>query len=545
MLSHSSQAVLSQELRSHLMSLPLEERLALISEMTDQEALALLYDWDLLARPTQLRPEPWDWLIWLIMTGRGWGKTLTGAETTRRAKERYKAQHIALVGPTAADVRDVMLGMEPDSSGLMQVCPPWDRPVYEPSKRHAVWADGATATLYSSEEPDRLRGPQHDFAWGDEPVAWEKQEETLDMLLFGLRRGDARLVLTTTPNPTAFMKGLKKMATVITAGSMKDNPFLSPVAQKRLIDRYEGTRLGRQEIDGELLDDNPDALWSESALDADRITPEAFAQAVADGRIVLRRVVTAVDPAVTSGRKSNETGIITAAIDTQTPPHAYVLADDSIIARPEGWSLQALRAYTRHHADRIVGEVNNGGDLIESVIRAHPEGANVSYRSVRATRGKMLRAEPVSALSEKHRVHMVGYFPQLEAQLTEYNGSQASPDRLDAFVWAMFELIIDNENSAEDAIAYLERRAPKCPSCGAQNFAPGGVAYINCRVCHGWITVGGAANGTALGGGDIVVDRGGILVPAGATTNMDALRAPVQTGGSGSRDHVSPFAPRV
>lgn len=404
--------------------------------------MSLLYDWDLIARPSQREPAT-DWAIWLIMTGRGWGKTLTGAQTTRKYKEQNRvAGHIALVGPTAADTRDVMLGLDPDSSGLLQVCPPWNKPVYEPSKRRAIWPDGTVATLYSAEEPNRLRGPQHGFAWGDEPAAWKDGEEVLSNLQFGLRRGEAKAIFTTTPRATPFVRQLIRLPGVVrTSGSMSENVALSSRAKAAIELQYGGTRLGRQEIYGELLEDNPDALWTYSMIDADRITPEDYAQKILSGAIKMGRGVVAVDPAVTANKASNATGILYGHLDTQSPPHAYIIEDLTFSGRPEQWATVAVNAYHRHDADRIIGEINNGGDLIENTIRQIDK--SVAYKQVRATKGKMLRAEPVSALYEQHRVHHVGNFGPLEQQMTEYDGSQVSPDNLDALVWLLTDLIIN------------------------------------------------------------------------------------------------------
>lgn len=376
------------------------------------------------------------------MTGRGWGKTLTGAQTVRQYVEQKRAQHVALVAPTAADARDVMLGLDPDSSGLLKVCPPWMRPTYEPSKRRAVWPNGAVATLYSAEEPDRLRGPQHDFAWGDEPAAWPDGETVLSNLFFGLRRGEAKAIFTTTPRPTPFVRTLTKLPGVYrTSGHMDENTALTETARQRIKTQYEGTRLGRQEIAGELLEDNPDALWTYSLIDETRISPADYAARVATGQIKIKRSVVALDPAVTSNPDSNATGIIVGHIDTQNPPHAYIIADNTISTTPEQWARVAVQSLRTYQADRIVGEVNNGGDLIENTLRQIDR--NVPYKTVRATRGKVLRAEPVSALYEQHRVHHVGMFDQLETQMCEYDGSQSSPDRLDALVWCLTDLIID------------------------------------------------------------------------------------------------------
>ncbi len=412
--------------------------------------MALRYDWDFLARPEQREPTDPNtgevvWLIWLIVTGRGWGKTRTGAETVRKHHEAGRAHQIALVAPTAADTRDVMLGMNPESSGLLQVCPPWDLPLYEPSKRRAIWPNGDVAILYSAEEPGRLRGPQHDMGWGDEPAEWSDGEEVLSNLEFGLRLGDAKLILTGTPKPTPFIKSImKRPGTILTTGSMRDNPNLSPVARDRILARYAGTRTGLQEIEGMLLEDNPNALWTWAMIDENRISLASFNEQLKFGLVKLKRIVVAIDPAVTNKRKSNSTGITVSAIDDRLlEPHAYVIKSISVNARPESWARTAINLYHEYNADRVIGETNNGGDLIESTLRQIDP--NVSYHGVTASRGKMVRAEPVSALYEQGRVHHIGMHKELETQQTEYTGVGESPDEFDSCVWSLTELVINKK----------------------------------------------------------------------------------------------------
>ena len=427
--------------------MPLSQRINLIQSLDSETALRLYYDWDVWVQPHQL--EPLDWSLWLLKMGRGSGKTRIGAETIRKYREQKRANHIALIGPTAADARDVMLGTNPDSSGLLQVCPPWNRPTYEPSKRRAIWSDGGVATLYSAEEPDRLRGPEHDMAWGDEPAAWPDGEAVLSNLLMGLRQGEAKAIFTTTPRPTPFMRQLLHMeGVVVSEGTMRNNPFLADAARKRIIAQYAGTRLGLQEIEGILLTDNPDALWTYEMIDADRMSLKDYADKLDSGEIVIDRCAVAIDPAVTSNKLSNESGIITAHTDRNNPKRAYILADSTLSARPEQVAAKAVSEYKKYGADRIIGEVNNGGDWIESLIRQVDN--SVSYSSVRATRGKVLRAEPVSALYEKHRVIHVGSFPKLEQQMTEYSGdTRTSPDRLDALVWALTYLLLNGKSGGK------------------------------------------------------------------------------------------------
>lgn len=402
-----------------------------IDLLSQEEALALLYDWSFWARPEQL-PPPGDWLVWLIQAGRGFGKTRTGAEWVRGQVETGQRGRLALVARTAADTRDVMVEGE---SGILAISPPWFRPKYEPSKRRLTWPNGALATLYSADEPDLLRGPQHDGFWTDEIAAW-RFVEAWDQLMFGLRLGAHPCgVATTTPRPTKLIRDLiKAPSTVVTRGTTRDNESnLAPSFLTLVVQKYQGTRLGRQELEGEILDDNPGALWHLGGIDRARVEKAPH----------LMRIVVGVDPAVTSNADSDETGIVVAGMDDQQPPHFYVLADFSLQATPEGWARAAVKGYTDFDADRVVAEVNNGGDLVEAVVRG--VDANVSYKAVRASRGKAVRAEPISALYEQGRVHHVGSFPTLEDQMCEFDPitSTKSPDRMDALVWALTELSDD------------------------------------------------------------------------------------------------------
>jgi len=406
--------------------LPESEWQKILSDLSDDEIQQLEYDWKFWARPNQLSPAG-DWQYWLVLAGRGYGKSRTGAEWIRERVESGKARRIALVAPTAADARDTMVEGE---SGILSVCPPWNRPVYEPSKRRLTWPNGAIALLFSAEEPDRLRGPQHDTAWCDEIAAWKYPEKTWDMLQFGLRLGDdPRAAITTTPRPIPLVKNiLNDTSTHVTRGSTYENlSNLAPAFIDVIISRYEGTRLGRQELNAEILDDNPDALWTRQMIEDSRVSKVPN----------LLRIVVGVDPAVTSNETSADTGIVVAAVDERG--EYYVLGDYTIHATPKKWAQEIIAAYYKHSADRVIGEVNNGGELVEYTLRTIDP--NVSYRSVRASRGKQTRAEPISALYEQGKVHHVGSFPALEDQMCDWiPGEGSSPDRVDALVWALSEL---------------------------------------------------------------------------------------------------------
>jgi phage terminase large subunit-like protein len=393
--------------------------------------------WLTQARPNQL-PPPGAWGIWLILAGRGFGKTRTGAEWVKGLVETGTAGRIALVAPTAGDARDIMLE---GNSGLMNISSPWCMPLYEPSKRRLTWPNGATATMFSAEESDRLRGPNHDAAWCDKLASWADPQAVFDMLAFTMRVGKhPKTVITTTPRPIALIKNLVKREgqdVVITRGSTYENadnlsePFLQAMRA-----RYEGTRLGRQELFADVLIDTPGALWQLQWIDDGRVKSPPW-----DG---LARIVVAIDPAVTSGEDADETGIVVAGVDHVG--HGYVLEDASGRYQPHEWAQIAIRLYKKHQADRIVAERNNGGDMVEATIRSIDP--NVSFKAVYASRGKTTRAEPISALYEQNKIHHCGGFAALEDQMCAFTSdfSRAtagySPDRLDALVWALSELML-------------------------------------------------------------------------------------------------------
>lgn len=413
-----------------------------LASLTDDECEQLLHDWRFLARDAQIAPDG-DWQTWLILAGRGFGKTRTGAEWTRE-QVKAGAGRVGLIAPTASDARDVMVEGE---SGLLSVCWAGDRaangdvigrPSYEPSKRRLTWANGAVATLFSAEEPERLRGPQHDRLWADELAAWKYLRETWDMAMFGLRLGSRpRTCITTTPKPLPLVKEIAKDArTVITRGSTFDNAQnLAPTFLKAIRDKYEGTRLGRQELNAEILDDLPGALWTRDGIDKSRmkIAPD------------LQRIVVAVDPSGTKGESDDgdEIGIVVAGKGVDG--RGYVLADRTCKLSPDGWGRRAVAAYREFEADRIIAERNFGGAMVEHVIRTIDR--QVAYKEVTASRGKVARAEPVAALYEQGRVSHVGSFPELEDQMCQIDASgfigEGSPDRADALVWALTELMVD------------------------------------------------------------------------------------------------------
>jgi phage terminase large subunit-like protein len=404
-----------------------------LSKLSPEEKVRYLYSWEAWARPSQLPPEG-DWRVWLLRSGRGYGKTRAGAEWVRRQVEVEGKKRIALVAATAGDVRDTVVEGE---SGILACSHPDFMPVWLTSKRRLTWPNGAIATTFSADKPDRLRGPQHDAAWCDELASW-RYPEAWDMLLFGLRIGaNPQVVVTTTPRPTRLIRGLvAKSTTVQTVGSTYENAAnLAPGFFDDIVSAYEGTNLGRQEIYGDIIEDIAGALWHRDMIEDLRVS-EAPA---------MSRVVVAIDPAVTSEPGSDETGIVVVGCTDEDPAIGYVLDDLSGRYRPEEWARIAVEAYERFKADRIIGEANNGGDLIESVIRT--VDPTVSYRKVHASRGKYVRAEPVSTLYEKKRVHHVGLFGVLEDQMCNFTPDldrkiMGSPDRVDALVWGMWALMV-------------------------------------------------------------------------------------------------------
>jgi phage terminase large subunit-like protein len=431
-----------------------DERAKVLAAFSPEELASLQFEWPFWARKLQL-PPPGDWSNWLILAGRGFGKTRTGAEWVRANMcgstplTGGRWRHIAIIAETAADARDVMVGdgkqpSDPSAgSGILQVHPKDFLPLYEPSKRRLTWPNGAAATLYNATEPQALRGPEHAAAWCDELCKWQYAQETWDMLAFGLRAGtDPRVCITTTPKPTLLLKQIiMDPYTVTTRGSTLDNRAnLPPSYIHKLLQKYEGTRLGRQEIDAEILEDIEGALWSRAMIEDKRIREIELPQ--------LMRVVIAIDPAASSNENSDETGIICAGIDDHDPPHFYVLDDVSGVYSPDEWAREAIALYRARRADRIVAEKNNGGEMVEQTLRSIDP--NVSYSPVWASKGKVTRAEPISALYEQGRVHHVGRFDKLEDQqcafTCDFNRREMgySPDRLDSLVWALTEL---SENS--------------------------------------------------------------------------------------------------
>jgi phage terminase large subunit-like protein len=424
-----------------LAALPDAERRKALASLPASDLAALEYCWPVWARPDQLPPPPLQdnvtgaaaWRTWLLLGGRGSGKTRSSAEATRAEIESGRRMSIGLIGPTADTLR------RDQAKSLMEIAPPWCMPVHEASQRRLVWPNGAIAYMLSSEEPDRIRGLNLDWAWGDELTSWANQADTWSNLQLALRvpgpKGDdPAAVISTTPKRQPLLKTIMAARSTVTTRSRTfDNAAnLSAATIEHLKATYGGTSLGRQELDAELLDELEGALWNRAMLDACRVhvAPEP-----------LRRVVVAIDPAGGASKTSDETGIVAAGRGADG--HGYVLADISGRYSPDGWARRAVELYRNLRADRIVAEANFGGGMVEATIRS--VDPSVPVKLVHASRGKAVRAEPVVSFYEQRRVHHVGVFHQMEDQLCGWDPMEngPSPDRLDALVWAISELMVE------------------------------------------------------------------------------------------------------
>ena len=435
-----------------------------LDECDELQQAEFWYDWENWGRHEQFMPEG-DWYAWINLSGRGFGKTRTGAQWVLHEEELATARgerlHIALVGQTPLEVRKVMIEGE---SGIINCAPPWNRPTYNPSTKTLRWPSGTTASAYSGYDPEKIRGPQHHLAWVDEVCFFKYPVETWDNLMFGLRLGESKVCITTTPKPgnpiltdlldrclaQFHSRGREDLKTshlgraaheltdgirVVRGSTYANIRNLSRTYREEVVKPYEGTRKGRQELEAEILEDVEGALWSRELLEEGRVSKFP----------PLQRVVVGVDPPGSS--ISGEAGIVVAGLGRDN--HVYILADNSLRGTPGQWGRESIAAYHVHQADRIVGEANFGGEMVEHTIRTAArdddtgEVERVSYKSVRASRGKEIRAEPVAALSEKGQLHIVGMESRLEDELCTWvpNSGEKSPNRLDAMVWAVAELI--------------------------------------------------------------------------------------------------------
>lgn len=444
-----------------LRSLPKSRVDAALSQLTKKELEELEKDWSFWGRPAQFEPDG-DWNIWFINAGRGFGKTRAGVEWVR---EQIKRGHkrIAAVAATNSDIERVMVKGE---SGFLNCCSQHDKthkgkemgyPLWSPTKRTLSWDNGAVVEFYSAEEPERLRGPQFHAAWCDELAAWKKDEDTYDMLQFCLRLGrHPRICVTTTPKSTKLVRKLLKDPKVhVTGGSTFDNAAnLAGTYLNAVKEQYEGTRLGRQELYAEVLEENEGALWTTDTIDSCQVDRDKVPD--------LSRIVVALDPAVTSNAESDMTGIVVAGVDVNGK--GYILGDYTDRLSPQGWAAKAIELYHQYEADRIVAEVNQGGDMVKHTI--HGEDESVPLRMVRASRGKYARAEPVAALYERGLVHHVrnqedgANLNELETQMRTWEplGSIGSPDRLDALVWALTDLMLNGFQKPQLKLVYSSNK---------------------------------------------------------------------------------------
>ncbi|KKM17735.1 hypothetical protein LCGC14_1672740 [marine sediment metagenome] len=413
-----------------LASLDTQAREDIIASLSDGEVVDASTDWFLQARREQI-PPLWNWFVWIILAGRGFGKNWAGSNWLIQQHVQGFAKNSGIVAATASDLNKYCID---GPSGILALAPPWFFPDYQPSKTRLVWPNGTKTSLFTSEKPDRLRGPNLDKVWCDELAAWQKLDETWDMLQLCLRYGsDPQAIITTTPRPKKVLRDLMKRENkdvAVTRGSTYDNAAnLSPRFIQEIIREYSGTQLERQEIYGELLDEFEGALWSYSILDRNRVTEHP----------VLSRVGVGVDPALSSEEGADLTGIISGGMDSTG--HGYVLGDHSLRASPEGWARKVVAVYEDIEADFIVAEKNVGGEMVESTIRAVSPNANVIL--VHAQRAKVTRAEPISARYEQGRIHHVGTLPDLEDQMCLFlpGTIKKSPDRADALVWLFTELL--------------------------------------------------------------------------------------------------------
>jgi len=407
------------------------------------KAVASLYtDWLSTARPTQITPAGTDWNIWLILAGRGWGKTRTGAADAMLYALRNPNVQVAVITPTFGDIRRVAFG---GVSGILKTMPvecmlKGRGQGYNASASEIRLFNGSIIYGFSATEPDRLRGPQFHRAWCDELAAW-RYPEAFDQLMFALRLGDnPQCIITTTPKPTPLIRMLldRKDVVVTTGSTFENEANLAPSALAMLKERYDGTTLGRQELYAEVLDNLEGALWNAKIIDATRLPKVRPTKVSETCNVVFTKIIVALDPAVTSNADSDETGIVVVGKDAQNK--YYLLDDRSGVYSPAEWGRLSVELFYLWQANYIVAEVNNGGDLVESLIRGIDTG--VGYRSVHASRGKMLRAEPIASLYEQGKVHHMGVYPELESQMCTYTGDRPkpSPDRLDALVWGLTEL---------------------------------------------------------------------------------------------------------
>ncbi|MEO8723158.1 MAG: terminase family protein [Sphingobium sp.] len=427
-----------------------EELEQFLDQIGEMGRLALLHEWSIHARPEQLPSAGDDWRIWLVMAGRGFGKTRAGAEWVRGIAQQDGDARIALVAASLHEARSIMVEGE---SGLLGIAPGWDRPEWFPALRKLIWKSGAQALLYGAADPETLRGPQFTHGWADEVAKWPLGQAAWDNFMMGLRLGAApRVVVTTTPRPVPLLRQLvKHPLTITTRGATQDNRANLPASFIAAMEAdYAGTSLGRQELNGELIEEMDGALWTRGLIERCRVARSEMS----DAGNAIERLVVAVDPP--AGTDGDACGIVVVA--KARDGRALVLADASVVhVSPEAWARAVAGAASTWGADKVVAEANNGGAMVESVL--HAAQADLPVKLVHASRGKSARAEPVAVLYEAGRVRHVGAFPDLEDQMCGlmlgggYAGPGRSPDRADALVWGLTELMLGK--AARQAIHIL------------------------------------------------------------------------------------------
>lgn len=448
---------------TEFLALPDDAAAAMIETMSEVELRSLMADWRTWARPKQLAP-PGNWQVWLNLGGRGVGKTRTGAEWCHDKAEAMPGSRGCLLGATGSDTREVMIE---GVSGIMSTMKPHNPCVYEPGRQRVVWKNGTSAKAFTAEKPNRLRGPQHHWAWPDEVAAWQYPQEAWDQMMLGLRLGTMpQACATTTPKPIKLIVDLynestpshdlrdalpgadillRKLPTVIdVATSYENRANLSESWFDRTIKAYEGTRLHDQEVLAKILSDVQGALWNMALIEATRIRLDPVTLQVPK-LPDMRRIVIAIDPAVSSSKHSNETGIMACGLGVNE--HGYLLGDYSGRWTPLEWATRAVREYHERKADRIVAEQNQGGEMVKATI--HAVDPTVAVTLVTATKGKVVRAEPIAAKYEQGKIHHVGTFGALEAQMTTWTPDSGleSPDRYDALVWGFTSLMLGRQGA--------------------------------------------------------------------------------------------------
>ncbi len=435
----------TRSLVERLADLPPGERERIMGGLSQEEVDAVAANlWPFLARPNQLAP-PGDWFIWLIRSGRGGGKTRTGAEWIIERAEKYPEETIAIIGQTKGDTRDYMVsGRGAASPTIIAISRLGFVPTFIDDKRHLTWPNGAQAILYSGDKPDQLRGGNFGCAWVDELAKFSYPEETMNQLDLSVRIGEhPQIIVTTTPRRIPIIKRLLDDPDVVDTrySSFENKRNLSSVTLARLIARYKDTHLYRQEVLGEYIEDVEGALWTQAQIDANRLPESTIPE--------MERIVVGVDPPGTADTSTSKCGIIVRGKGADRDfgaSHFYTLADESLHGTPEEWGSRVIWAYHRYKADLVVAEVNCGWDMVTHVLKTIDP--NVPVKKVTAKRGKWLRAEPVALLTEQGRDHHIGVFPELEDEKTTFvkgdKGSR-SPDRLDADVYGALELMEDAE----------------------------------------------------------------------------------------------------